>query len=203
MTPPAKRPSRALVVTREALERALAARPAREEPSDAERAGVALVLAPSGSELALLFIRRAVRAGDPWSGQVALPGGRAAPRDADLVATAVRETQEEVGVDLRDAGLLGALDDVAPRTPVLPPIVVRPFVFALARRPRVTPGAEVRSAFWVALRALSAPGVRRDVTLSVRGVARVFPAFVVGRDVIWGMTERILASLFAALSQAP
>ena len=95
---------------------------------------------------------------------------------------------------------LGVLDDIHPRTAVLPPVVVRPFVFGLAARPRVTPGVEVDSAFWVSLDALLDPATRRDVTIDVRGVSRTFPAYVLGRDVIWGMTERILASLITAIS---
>ncbi|HET9512400.1 MAG TPA: NUDIX domain-containing protein, partial [Gemmatimonadales bacterium] len=49
---------------------------------------------------ALLLIRRADRDGDPWSGQLGLPGGRKSPADADLLSTAIRETFEEVGIDL-------------------------------------------------------------------------------------------------------
>ncbi|MEP6687797.1 MAG: NUDIX domain-containing protein, partial [Gemmatimonadales bacterium] len=88
-----------------------------------------MVLVPSPD--AVLLIRRADRAGDPWSGHMALPGGRREETDPDLVATAVRETFEEVGLSLAPADLLGSLDDVVPRTPVLPPIAVRPYVFAL------------------------------------------------------------------------
>src|SRR3989442_10873051 len=84
-----------------------------------------------GGGLEALFIRRAQRADDPWSGQVALPGGRRDAGDADLFATAVRETREETGIDLAGAERLGRLDDLYPRTPTLPPVVVRPFVFAL------------------------------------------------------------------------
>ncbi|HEU5170288.1 MAG TPA: NUDIX domain-containing protein, partial [Gemmatimonadales bacterium] len=81
---------------------------------------------------ALLLIRRAERAGDPWSGQMGLPGGRHHPGDPDLLATAIRETEEEVGLALDASRCIGVLDDVAPRTPDLPPIAVRPFVFSLA-----------------------------------------------------------------------
>jgi len=190
------------VITLATVRRALAAhRPTAADQPGTQLAAVALMLAPAGPDLEALFIRRAVRADDPWSGQVGLPGGRAEPRDADLLATAVRETREEVAVDLGGAERLGILDDIYPRTPVLPPVVVRPFVFGLARRPRVTAGVEVDSAFWVSLGALLDPGARRDVTLDVRGVSRTFPAYVLGRDVIWGMTERILTSFITAVSE--
>src|SRR5207249_3620428 len=154
-------------------------------------AAVAVILHDGAEGLEVLFIHRAVRAGDTWSGQIAFPGGRRERGDASLLATAIRETHEEIGVDLAPAERLGVLDDLYPRTPTLPPVVVRPFVFALSRRPALAPGEEVQRAFWLPLAQLAAPGVRRDVTFTVRGVERTFPAYLVGEDAIWGMTERI------------
>lgn len=161
-------------------------------------AAVAVLLhdgAEGGGGLEALFIHRAERAGDTWSGQIAFPGGRRERTDADLRATAVRETREEIGVDLTAAEPLGVLDDMYPRTPVLPPVVVRPFVFGLAARPAMTLSAEVQDAFWVPLRALTAPGVQQEVTIHHRDASRTLPAYVVGNHTIWGMTERILANL--------
>src|SRR5437773_8443034 len=139
-------------------------------------AAVAVMLHDGDDGLETLFIHRAVRAGDTWSGQIAFPGGRREPTDPDLLTTAIRETLEEVGVDLSGAERLGVLDDLYPRTPILPPVVVRPFVFALARRAALVPSDEVQRAFWLPLGRLSEPGVRREVTLSLRGGPRTFPA---------------------------
>ena len=114
-----------------ALEAALASRPAFRASAGegAGRAAVALLLRPTWAEPELLLIRRAEREGDPWSGHMALPGGRAAPSDPDPVATAARESAEEVGIDPARAGrLLGALDEVAPRSTRGPAgLVVSPF----------------------------------------------------------------------------
>jgi len=181
------------VTTLARVREALAGRAPRVvDAAEARPAAVALVLLEGSAGLELLFIERAERAGDPWSGQVALPGGRRDAGDPDLPATALRETLEETGVDLAGAERLGTLDDLYPRTPVLPPVVVRPFVFALARRPVLTLSAEVRDAFWVPLAALRAPGARRDTLVAVRGVELTFPAYHYGGYVVWGMTERIL-----------
>lgn len=158
-------------------------------------AAVAVVLRDGADGLEALFIHRAERAGDTWSGQIAFPGGRRDAGDPDLLATAIRETREEIGVDLADVERLGVLDDMHPRTPVLPPVVVRPFVFALLEQPALTLSAEVQDAFWVSFRALSAPGVLRDITIHHRGVPRTLPAYVLGNRAIWGMTERILTPL--------
>ena len=184
------------MITLDVVRRSLRTRqPRRERQAGAHLAAVALILVPGADGLDALFIRRAVRVGDPWSGQVALPGGRHDPVDIDLEATAIRETEEELAVDLARAERLGALDDMRPRTHLLPPVLVRPFIFALPDRPTLTPSAEVQSAFWVPLARFLLPGIRRDVTLPVPGGERTFPAYVLGKDVIWGMIERMLESL--------
>ncbi len=164
-------------------------------------AAVAVILRDGDEGLEALFIHRAVRAGDTWSGQIAFPGGRRDPGDADLLATAIRETAEEVGVDLSSAERLGVLDDLYPRTPVLPPVVVRPFVFALTARPTIVLSSEVQDAFWVSFRALQAPGVASTVRVDHPGIPRrVLPAYTLGNHTIWGMSERILTPLISLVS---
>ncbi len=175
-------------------------RPQVADAPDARPAAVALVLLEGPQGLEILLIRRAERADDPWSGQMALPGGRYDVGDGDLFATAVRETREETGVELSGAERLGVLDDLYPRTSTLPPVVVRPFVFGLAQRTALVPSDEVQRAFWLPLRRLSEPGVRREVTLTLRGAVRTFPAYLVDDDLIWGMTERILTPFVDLMS---
>lgn len=181
------------MTTLSAVRRALRDYRARmDEAPAAHQAAVALIVLEGPTGLESLFIRRAERAEDPWSGHVALPGGRRDPADADLRATAIRETREETGVDLSAGELLGVLDDLYPRTPTLPPVSVRPFVFALPARVTPVPSHEVQRAFWLPLARFAEPGVRGDVVLTVRGAQHVVPAYAIGDDVIWGLTERIL-----------
>jgi 8-oxo-dGTP pyrophosphatase MutT (NUDIX family) len=175
-------------------------RPEPADAPDARPAAVALVLVDGRNGLEMLLIRRAERADDPWSGQIALPGGRRDPADPDLLATAIREAREETGVELSGAERLGVLDDLHPRTAVLPPVVVRPFVFALAQRAALVPSAEVQRAFWLPVARLFDAGVRRDITLTLRGEQRTFPAYLVDEDVIWGMTERILTPFLSLIA---
>ena len=131
---------------------------------------------------------------------MALPGGRREPGDADLVTTAMRETAEEVGIELTWGNLLGVLEDVVPRTPVLPPIAVRPHVFRLGAVPGLSLNDEVASATWLSLEALAARW-RAEVVVEVAGTSRVTPAFVMPEGVVWGMTERILRDLLDRIPQ--
>jgi 8-oxo-dGTP pyrophosphatase MutT (NUDIX family) len=160
---------------------------------------VAVILSPDPDSI--LLIRRAERAGDPWSGHMALPGGRQDPVDPDLMTTAIRETSEEVGLVLRPNQLAGSLDDVVPRTPVLPPIAVRPYVFLLDRRPELVLNPEVAAADWVPLDLLLHPETYHTVRLEIRGEDREFPAYRVEEAVVWGMTERILSGLLDHLRE--
>lgn len=141
----------------------------------------------------LLLIKRAESPSDPWSGQMALPGGRWEQGDVVLLDTAVREAREEVGVELAPEQLLGELDDLEPRTRTLPQLVVRPFVFGLDTKPSLTPSQEVSLCLWIPLDQLLAEESRQEVEIASLG--RRFPAYLVGGGhVVWGMTERILSA---------
>jgi 8-oxo-dGTP pyrophosphatase MutT (NUDIX family) len=178
---------------------ALAARTAQlaERDPPFREAAVALVLRATseGDDLELLLIKRSERIGDPWSGQVALPGGRLEPDDTSLEMTALRETFEEVGLDVRERGeVIGQLDELRPRTPVLPPIIVRPFVCAVRDIGVLAPSVEVATMHWVPLGELFAPATRVSTSVHVRDVRMRVDAFQVGELTIWGMTERILST---------
>ncbi len=174
--------------------------PAEDDGAPA-RAAVALTLRPTAGEGAeILLIRRAERVGDPWSGQIALPGGRWSPNDESLLRTALRETWEETGIDLAATGIvLGTLDELRPRTATLPPIIVTPVVVALGDPPPLVLSEEVADAFWVSLDVLRDPALTRESPVQVRGATWRVPSFVVGEHVVWGMTERILRQLLSRL----
>jgi 8-oxo-dGTP pyrophosphatase MutT (NUDIX family) len=161
-------------------------------------AAVAIVLVPDPDTV--LLIRRAERTGDPWSGHIALPGGRREPGDSDLLTTAIRETSEEVGFVLLPQDLAGTLDDVVPRSPVLPPIAVRPFVFTPASRPQLVLNPEVADARWVQLDRLLDPESRRRAQVEIHGGRLEVEAYHLEDAIVWGMTERILNSLAAILT---
>jgi 8-oxo-dGTP pyrophosphatase MutT (NUDIX family) len=182
---------------------ALAARSAATvacEPGEQPlHAAVALVLRPGeAGGLELLMIKRADYEGDPWSGHVALPGGRREPDDLSLERTAIRETWEETAIDIeRDGVVLGALDEVSPRTPTVRRVIVRPFVAAVAPDVAVVESPEVAAAFWVPLTALRATAAWITAEVTAHGQSLSVPAFTHGEYVVWGLTERILRSFLA------
>ena len=185
------------------LEDSLKSRAALEvHDAAARRAAVAILIRIGETgEPELFFIQRAEYEGDPWSGHVAFPGGRAEPGDESLVHTAMRETLEETEIDLREGcQLLGVLDDLHPRTSRLPAVVVRPFVFLVSGVSEPVLSAEVAGAFWVPLSVLLDRSVWRDTTVKAGDVEISRFAFHHEGYVVWGMTERILSSLLEMVS---
>ncbi len=171
------------------------------EPSNgARQAAVALILhEPPGSSAEILFIERATREGDPWSGQMALPGGRRDPEDGDLQTTAARETLEEVGVPLRAP--LGRLDDFSGNRPRVPQIIVSPYVYELEERPRVTINHEVSSAVWIPVEWILAPKSSVRYAFDGEATDETFPGIRYDRYTVWGLTYRILTNFFEILGR--
>jgi 8-oxo-dGTP pyrophosphatase MutT (NUDIX family) len=172
-----------------------------EKDEITRRAAVALIFRAGASGAPeLLFIKRAEYPGDPWSGQVAFPGGREEAGDATLANTAIRETREEIGLDMeQDGTIIGTLDDLRPQTVKLPAVIVRPYVVLLKRSREFLLSDEVAAAFWVPLDALKRSESWRETNVFARGVQMNRRGFHHEGLVIWGMTERILSQLLAWL----
>ena len=181
-------------ILREALS-AYASDPDDPEPAAAAivQTAVALVVRGRG-DLEVLLIKRAKREGDPWSGHMALPGGRRDPTDPSLLHTAVRETREETGVDLNELGVhLGRLEEVRPESVLLPRITITPHVFgAPAETPARVASAEVEAVHWVPLDVLRHPDTTGSVEIPLPGGLQTFPCLRVVEDIVWGLTYRIL-----------
>jgi 8-oxo-dGTP pyrophosphatase MutT (NUDIX family) len=179
------------------LAQRLAARPGQtlEATGPLRFAAIALVLRPSpNGEPELLMIKRAEVENDPWSGHIACPGGRMDPGDRDLEQTAIRETWEETGVDLaRDGAILGTLDDISPRTPSLPPLIIRPFVAVVKPEITIVESIEVAEVFWVPLAAIRATDAWGTGLVRIRGTGdREVDVFRHGGYTVWGLTHRAL-----------
>lgn len=183
----------------------------REHDGPAEpagpRAAVAAILRQHperelGTEL--FFIRRAEHPNDPWSGHIAFPGGRRDPGDASLLATAIRETREEVGIDLSPAHLVARLPDLpAFNRTKRGVLVVAPFVFALRGDVAVTPNHEVAETLWVPFQKLARGEGKGTYEWTWEGKTLTLPCIRLdpGQHVLWGMTYRMLETMLDALAQ--
>jgi len=160
------------------------------------RAAVAALLHDEPAGPRVLLMKRVERAGDPWSGHISLPGGGHDTSDPDLLATAIRETREELGIDLTGTRVLGNLPALSPMSSGPSGIEVTPFVFVTRAAVEATPGPEAASAFWLPVE-LAASGAL-DSTYTYPGTERTFPSWSYDGHVIWGLTWRILGDLLAA-----
>lgn len=179
------------------------ARPAEGVSEPGARAAVAAILRERpGGEAELFFIQRAEHPKDPWSGHIAFPGGRHEPTDASLLATAIRETQEEVGLDLTRAELVGRLPDVpAFSRSKRGRLVVTPWVFAMRGEPAVTPNEEVQSVIWTPFSTLARGEGRGTYAFTYEDKPYELPCIRLepGQKVLWGMTYRMLETMLEAL----
>jgi len=168
------------------------------------QAAVAVILRDLGSGPEVLFIERAQRTGDPWSGHMAFPGGRVDPIDRDARSAAERETEEEVGLSLDPASYLGRLDDIEGGARVLSrSLLVSAHVYHLPEPGRLATNHEVREAFWFPLGDLLDPSRHVDHLHPARRDVR-YPGILVGvpeRQVVWGLTYRILEGFFSLIER--
>lgn len=171
----------------------------RYEPSlvDGEarvRAAVAVVLREEDDQTEVLFIERASRAGDPWSGHMAFPGGRVDPGDEGTRGAAERETLEEVGVSLADGAYLGRLDDLEGRPERDDRMVISAYVYHVANPEPLAPNHEVQEAFWFPVSQLLDSGRHVKYPHATYG-GKQLPGILVGdpdRHIVWGLTYRFL-----------
>ena len=157
-----------------------------------DNACVATILRGSSlDDLEIGYIRRAIAVHDRWSGQMAFPGGKNEPTDHDHLATAIRETREEVGISLDSSELLGRLHDIqARRRGGLLDFYIRPFVFFLDREVELNlDPTEVADFFWVPLKNLQDPTRLRTYAWKEGKQMMEFPAIQLhGDPPLWGLT---------------
>ncbi|MDP6376211.1 MAG: CoA pyrophosphatase [Pseudomonadales bacterium] len=165
-------------------------------------AAVAIILRElNPGEPEILFIKRAEKAGDPWSGHMAFPGGHKDPLDLDLKHAAIRETLEEIGLDLRPATYLGALDQqrAMPRRRHLD-MLIAPFVFELEGDPAFEPNYEVAEVVWTPLQPLATNAIHDTMEWPMAGQPTIFNGYRLATGhFVWGLTYRMLKTFFTAL----
>ena len=167
-------------------------------------AAVAAILreAANGDGAELLFIQRAESPNDLWSGHIAFPGGRRDPGDKTLLDTAIRETAEEVAIDLSKGELIARLPDVpAFKRTTKGMMVVTPFVFVMRGPVTPTPNYEVATTLWVPLEKLARGEGKGTYAFTWEEKPYELPCYRLepGQRVLWGMTHRMVETMLEAL----
>jgi len=168
-------------------------------PSDSKkpRGAVGVLIKEEGDDLWLLMIKRRENPKDPWSGQMAFPGGHADPRDHSLFDTAARETAEEVGVDVRRQEFLGCLSNVHPKNA---PMVVAPFVFLAKEKVEPATSQEAQEVLWVPMSFLMNPKNVSSITIPTERGHVTMGCYGYSNHIIWGLSFRIIQEIISKTS---
>ena len=167
-------------------------------------AAVALVLRQRGKDVDMLFIQRATAEQDPWSGQIAFPGGGKEQSDQDLAETAIRETLEEIGVRLnRDQRYFHLMDQQGSNRGGAIDLLIRCFVFEVSEHVRPVPNYEVAEVFWMPLTQLMDPDnhltFQPAITNAPAKGVDLGPGTLGQTRILWGLTYRFVQQFFAVL----
>src|SRR3990167_5155785 len=161
---------------------------------DFVHAAVMMILSEGLEGLSMLFIKRPESDIDAFSGHMAFPGGKMMEGDESKLATAVRETLEEIGVDLYKSGrVIGELDDINPNNPRAINYIVTPYISIIKEEVSIVPNLyEVEAAVWIPVKHLKD---ERNIAVRWRernGILVEDYVYSFEKYIIWGMTGRIL-----------
>ena len=169
--------------------------------ANTRQAAVAVILREADEGLEILFIKRSETPGDPWSGHMAFPGGHEDPEDEDLKQAAVRETLEEIGLDLSAHDYLGALDHqrAMARGRELD-MLIAPHVFEVRGDPSFTLNYEVDEVVWAPMARMLSNELHATETKPMAGKPTIFNGYrLTGGHFVWGLTYRMLKQFFLTL----
>lgn len=159
----------------------------QSEPDEESHAAVAILIRPTDDDLEFFLVKRAVVDGDPWSGDMAFPGGKRSPSDRDLVETASRETLEETAIDIREKSKLGYMKPIF--SSVRTNMKVQPVVYLFDEDPEVKLNYELTRFIWAPLKDLVESRTEEEVKGWMGEIYKY------DGEVVWGLTFKMLKHL--------
>ena len=165
-------------------------------------AAVAIVLREKAKLIEILFIKRAQKFGDPWSGDMAFPGGHKENEDVSLADTAMRETLEETGLKLRQQDLIGSLSErqAIPRRHSTT-LLIAPYIFHIKKDFIFEPNAEVDEIVWVPMQPMINGALHAKERRSAGTKDPSYNGYRASPEhFIWGLTYRTLQTLFGVIA---
>ncbi len=179
----------------------------RPKPKPAEallQAAVAIILRDTDRGTEFLMMQRAVVESDPWSGQMAFPGGKIEHDDANPKAAAMREAKEEVGIDLNDSEFIGQLDDLyGLKVDGIFSVHVSCFIFKTQPNTTTQANYEVADLVWLPLAFLDDPRNAHDYRHPSNHDLSL-PAVMINADkqqILWGLSLRMMVMLHEVLER--
>jgi 8-oxo-dGTP pyrophosphatase MutT (NUDIX family) len=167
-------------------------------PEDVRKAGVLVLFYPCGHDLCIAFIKRAEYPG-VHSGQISFPGGGREKHDKDITETALREAEEEIGVDRKLVTTIGNLSDL-----YIPPsnFLVTPVVGYTQTKPVFIPDPEeVETVLEISFDELVKADSKQEKEISIFPALNIkVPCYYVNGNVIWGATAMIISELIDVIS---
>ena len=160
-------------------------------PDEDSHAAVAILLRERDDDLEFFLVKRAEVEGDPWSGDMAFPGGKRGGDDRNLVETASREVLEETSIDLRERSKLGYMKPIY--SSVRTSMKVQPIVYVFDEEPDVTLNYELTRYLWAPMKKLVQSRTKEDVKGWNSDIYKY------DGEVVWGLTFRMLEQLIELL----
>jgi 8-oxo-dGTP pyrophosphatase MutT (NUDIX family) len=187
---------RSMKLSVDRLREAVSTPPRADGAPQVRRAAVAMIVDPHFN---VLLMQRAERVGDPWSGHLSFPGGHVEDDDANDLAAAIRETEEEIGLILTQGQFLGALDPIQTQGRGVPRRTIASFLFAVPQLPTVHPNDEVAAVHTIGLAPLLHGAGRSHFTLDYAHQPWRLPQVHFSGGKLWGLTLQIVDDLLHRL----
>jgi len=157
------------------------------------QAAVAILVKPIQNDLEFFLVKRAEVDDDPWSGDMAFPGGKKNLQDESLIDTAVREVLEETNIDLKEITVIGFMEPVY--SSVRRSLAVQPVVYIFDDYPDVKLNYELTKYLWAPFREI----IRGKTHATIKGWEG--PVYKVQGETVWGLTFRMLEKIFKLLEE--